>query len=491
MAFKVAFIGAGSLTFTRNLLRDILSVPEFSGIEIAFTDINEENLVMSTAICQRDIDANGLAIKIKATTDRRAAFKNAKYIVNCVRIGMLEGFETDVEIPLQYGVDQCVGDTICAGGIMYAQRGIAAMLEFCKDIRDVAAPNAIMLNYANPNAMVTWACNQYGGVFTIGLCHGVQHTHALIARAFGVPVDELEYICAGINHMTWFTQLTHKGKDMLPGLLEALEGNEEIRRTQPLRIDVLKRFGYFCTEGNGHLSEYIPWYRRTPEEMKNWVNLDRWGGGETGGYLRECREQRGWFTTDYPRLLKEAPKTYAPEARDVEHGSYIIESLETGRLYRGCFNLVNNSAISNLPDDCVVESPCYVDATGVHQAQIGPLPLGCAAMCLSNISVQRLGTEAAVHGDIALLRQAMLMDPLVGAVCNPPQVWQMVDDMLIAGEIWLPQYNSDIPAAKARRRTQPRLPTHDNFTGVARIDVQSADQVRENRAEHAEKFKNI
>ena len=160
MSFKIAFIGAGSLVFARTLFTDIMSVPEFHDIQVAFTDINLDNLEKTRELCQRDLDANGINIQIQATTDRREAFKDARYIINCVRIGGLEGFETDIEIPLKYGVDQCVGDTLCTGGIMYGQRVIAAVLDFCKDIREVAEPDAIMLNYSNPNVMATWACNK-------------------------------------------------------------------------------------------------------------------------------------------------------------------------------------------------------------------------------------------------------------------------------------------------------------------------------------------
>ncbi len=183
MAFKIAFIGAGSIGFTRGLLRDLLAVPEFHQIEVAFTDINQRNLEMVRELCQRDIDENKLMITIEATTDRREALKDARYIFNVVRIGGLEAFQHDVDIPLKYGVDQCVGDTLCAGGIMYGQRGIAEMLKICKDIREVAAPECLLLNYANPMAMLTWACNRYGGVNTVGLCHGVQGGHHQIAAS--------------------------------------------------------------------------------------------------------------------------------------------------------------------------------------------------------------------------------------------------------------------------------------------------------------------
>lgn len=214
MSFKVAFIGAGSIGFTRILLRDLLSVPEFHDIEIAFTDINERNLEMVTQLAQRDIDSNGLDIKIQATLNRREALEGAKYVFNLVRIGGLEAFELDIEIPLEYGIDQCVGDTLCAGGIMYGQRGIPVVLDFCKDIREVGADGCIMLNYANPNAMLTWACNKYGEVPTIGLCHGVQHGHQQIAEALGLKQEEVDIICAGINHQTWYIKVQHKGKDM-------------------------------------------------------------------------------------------------------------------------------------------------------------------------------------------------------------------------------------------------------------------------------------
>ena len=168
MSFKIAFIGAGSVGFTRKLLSDLLTVPEFHDIEVAFTDINQHNLDMVTQLCQRDIYENGLNIKIHATLDRREAFKDAKYVINAVRIGVLDAFEKDIDVALRYGVDQCVGDTLCAGGIMYGQRGVEAMLGFCKDIREVALPGCIMLNYANPNAMVTWANGDFGVILAWG-----------------------------------------------------------------------------------------------------------------------------------------------------------------------------------------------------------------------------------------------------------------------------------------------------------------------------------
>ncbi len=473
MSFRITFIGAGSLTFTRTLLSDILAVPEFSDIDVVFHDIDERNLDMVTKVCQRDIDANGLKIKIKATLDRKESLVGAKYVINTARIGGLEAFETDVKIPLSYGVDQCVGDTLCAGGIMYGQRGISAILEFCEDIKKYALPGAIMLNYGNPNAMMTWAANKYGGVKTLGLCHGVQGGHAQIAAALKIPKEELDYSCVGINHQTWYVKLSYKGEDVTGKVLEAYENDENLSKNEKVRIDMLRQFGYYSTESNGHLSEYVAWYRKRRDDIKNWISMTDWHNGETGGYLRVCNEGREWFIEDFPRLLKEPPKTYGP--RSSEHGSYIIEGLELGHVYRGHFNVMNNGTVTNLPDESIVEVPCYVDRNGVSVPKFGDLPLGCAAVCSQSIWVQRLAVEAAVAADIKLLRQAMMMDPLTGAVLNTKEINQMTDEMLISCEEWLPRWvaNGEMQRAKQRiadaKANGTFIPVDKEYKGCALV----------------------
>ncbi|MCM3631510.1 alpha-glucosidase/alpha-galactosidase [Paenibacillus glycanilyticus] len=481
MSFKVAFVGAGSIGFTRGLMRDLLAVPEFKDIQVAFTDINEHNLDMVTQLVQRDINENGLSIEIQATTNRREALKDARYVFCVVRIGGLEAFQYDIDIPLKYGVDQCVGDTLCAGGIMYGQRGIAEMLNICKDIREVAEPNALLLNYANPMAMLTWACNKYGGVRTIGLCHGVQGGHHQIARALGREKKDVDIICAGINHQTWYISVKTDGVDRTGDLLEAFESVPEFAQTEKVRIDMLRRFGYYSTESNGHLSEYVPWYRKRADEIKDWIDLGVWINGETGGYLRVCTEGRNWFETDFPNWMKAEPFKYTAENRGEEHGSYIIEGLETGRVYRGHFNVVNNGVITNLPDDAIIEAPGYVDRNGINMPVVGDLPLGPAAVCNVSISVQRMAVEAAVHGDDKLLRQAMMMDPLVGAVCNPKEIWQMADEMLVAQAKWLPQYKDAIAAAEERLASGNLLPTRENYQGAARLKTKSIEELSQDR----------
>lgn len=498
MPIKIAMIGAGSIGFTRKLMHDILAVPELNDTTFALMDISHENLEMVGQLCRRDIEANKLPATVELTTDRREAIQDSDYIICTIRQGGLAAFQTDIDIPLQYGVDQCVGDTLCAGGIMYGQRTIPAMLDICQDIREVAKPDALFLNYSNPMAMNVWACNQYGGVNTVGLCHGVQGGHWQIARAIEhwakqeeligpdetVHRNDVDIVVGGINHQTWYLKIQWREMEMTDRLLDLFENHPDYPQTEKVRIDILRRFGYYTTESNGHVSEYLPWYRKRTDEIEDWIDLSSWINGETGGYLRVCTEGRNWFETDFPNWLKEDPPVIAADRRSEEHGSYIIEGLETGRTYRGFFNMMNQGHITNLPDGCVIEIPGYVDKNGMNMPVVGDLPLGCAATCSASVNVQKMAVEAAVHGDVEMLKLAMLHDPLVGAVCNPEEVWQMTDEMLVAQAQWLPQYADEISKASARlamaesNQTRVRLQQTD---GAARLHTKSVDEMAEQK----------
>lgn len=493
MPIKVAVIGAGSIGFTRRLMRDILSVPQLADTAFAFHDISKPNLEMIAQLARRDIEANGLPATLTTSTDRRRALEGADYILNTTRIGGLDAFAGDIDIPLKYGVDQCVGDTLCAGGIMYGQRNIPQVLAFCQDIREVANADALFLNYANPMAMNTWAALEYGGVNTVGLCHGVQGGHGQICQVIELLVNkgkspgsktyrkvakkDVDITAAGINHQTWYVKVQYDGEDWTGRLLEGFEKHPRFAKTEKVRIDMLRRFGYYSTESNGHLSEYVPWYRKRPGQIRRWISLDSWINGETGGYLRVCTEGRNWFKTDFPNWMKAEPPVFSYDTRSEEHGSWIIEALETGRTYRGHFNVRNDGAVPNLPDEAIVEVPGYVDRNGINIPRLAPLPRGCAAVCNQSIAVQGLAVEAAVHGDIELLRQAFMLDPLVGAVCDPPEIWQLVDDMLTAQARWLPQFKKEVPRAKKRLAAAKPLGTKKG-RGAARIAVKSVDQMR-------------
>jgi alpha-galactosidase len=501
MPIKIAMIGAGSIGFTRKLMTDILAVPELNDTHFAFMDISQQNLNMVSQLAQRDIDANQLPATITTHTDQRESIADADYVISTVRQGGLDAFQLDIDIPLKYGIDQCVGDTICAGGIMYAQRTIPALLSICDDIVEVARPDALFLNYSNPMAMNIWACNTYGGVQTIGLCHGVQGGHWQITRCIErwakqegmidedvtLHRNEVDIICAGINHQTWYIQVQWRGFDMLPLLPDLFEAHPEYSRTEKVRIDILKRFGYYTTESNGHVSEYLPWYRKRPDEIKDWIDLSSWINGETGGYLRVCTEGRNWFETDFPNWLKEDPPKITPDRRSEEHGSYIIEALETGRIYRGHFNIPNVNHITNLPNECIIEIPGYVDKNGLNMPIVGDLPMACAATCSASVRVQEMAMEAAVHGDVTLLKQAMLHDPLVATVCNPEEIWQMTDELLVAQAAWLPQYADEIPDAQTRLdeadQAGTRVKLLEGWEGAARLHTKSVEEMSKHAAE--------
>ena len=493
MTLKIAIVGAGSIGFTRRLVRDILSVPELADTHFAFQDISERNLDMVARLCRREIEANGVGATVDATVAREPALSGADYVINTARVGGLEGFRTDVEIPLKYGVDQCVGDTICAGGLMYGQRTVPMIVELAEQIERYAGATTTLLNYANPMAMNTWAALDASPVNTIGLCHGVQGGHHLLAHLFERHVNDgrsrddpgyrrvtkadVDIVAAGINHQTWYLKVLFEGRDWARDLLPLFEADERMRQREKVRIDIIRRFGYFSTESNGHLSEYLPWYRKRPDEIPDWISTDAWILGETGGYLRVCTESRNWFETDFPKWLEAEPATFDPAKRSDEHGSWIIEAMETGRVYRGHFNVRNRGVIPNLPPDAIVEVPGYVDRSGLSIPVVGDLPLGAAAICNNSIQVQRMATRAAITGDVDLLKQAVLLDPLVGAVCNPPEVWQMVDEMLVAQAEWLPQYAGQIEDARKRLATEPSL-AHNRGDGAVRLKTRTVEELR-------------
>ena len=456
MPIRIAIIGAGSVGFTRQLVKDTLLVSELQEAHFALHDISERNLDLIAQILRKEVDANRLPTRLTTHADRREALEGADYIVNCTRIGGLEAFATDIEIPLKYGVDQCVGDTLCAGGIMYGQRNIPKLLDFIRDARELAADDVLFLNYANPMAMNTWAAldahDRGEGVAIIGLCHGVQHGIHQIADALAhlhgdrdddgtTHRESVEVVCAGINHQTWYLQVLYHGRPIsAEELLEAYESHPHLSKTEKVRIDVLRRFGYYSTESNGHLSEYLLWYRKRPDEIDRWIDKEKWIDGRTGGYLDHCRERDDWFHTDFPNMLAQAGTPMDTWRRSDEHFSYIVEALDTGRPYRGFFNVRNTGVITNLPGDCIIEANGYVDRTGLHMAAGITLPQACAATCSASVNVQRMAKDAAVAGEVTLLKQAMLHDPLVAAVCNPEEVWRMTDEMLEAQRAWLPQY---------------------------------------------------
>jgi alpha-galactosidase len=290
-------------------------------------------------------------------------------------------------------------------------------------------------------AMNCWALRREGGVRIVGLCHGVQGGAWQIAHALGIPHDELEYICAGINHQTWFIKVTHKGVDLTDKVLAGFKNTPDLVASEPLRIDVMERFGYYSTESNGHLSEYLPWYRKGgKEQMARWMDYRVWSGGQTAGYLRVCREEHDVYRENYPKWLSGELDQIKLGERSHEHGSHIIEALETGRRYWGCFNVENTGLITNLPNGCTVELPCIVDSNVIQPTFVGDIPMQCAATCRASVSAQEMTVEAALTGNRNLAKLAVMHDPLTSAVLTPDEIWKMCDDMFAALAEWLPQF---------------------------------------------------
>jgi alpha-galactosidase len=434
---KVAIIGAGSIVFCQTLMLDILATPGLEDTEFALMAPSTRRTAQVEAFAQRVIKDNELPAKVSKTTDRREALEGADYVIATFQVGGVQGFEYDYKIPLKYGVDQCIGDTLGPGGVFRALRSIPTVLDMCHDMEQVC-PYAVLLNYVNPMAMICWAIGTTKVPF-VGLCHGVQTTLELISGYVDVPKSEIDYLCAGINHMGWFLKLEHAGQDLYPTLRERFE-HPAYYINEKVRGEVFRHFGYFMTESTGHLAEYVPWFRKNQKALDLYCDEPGFGG-ETGAYYNWCKLVADKYES---RDILAGQSSKIP-GRSVEYGSYIIEALETGRTFKLNGNVINEGMISNLPADCCAEYPLYVDRTGIHKTFVGALPSQCAALNMTNINVQRLAVEAGIGGDPEKIVQACALDPLTGAVLTLKEIRDMVTEMMDAEAEWLPQFGDRRP----------------------------------------------
>ena len=429
---KVAIIGAGSIVFCKTLLLDILSTPGLEGTEFALMAPSTTRSSHVEAFANRVIKFNNLPAKVWVTADRREAVKDADYVIATFQVGGVKGFEVDYEIPMKYGVDQCIGDTLGPGGVFRALRSIPVTVGMAHDIEELA-PGALILNYVNPMAMICWALGTTKANF-VGLCHGVQTTMDLIAGYLELPKDEIDFLCAGINHMGWFLKLEHNGKDVYPTLREKFE-LPKYYVNEKVRGEAFRHFGYFMTESTGHLSEYLPYFRKNQMALDLYCDEPAFGG-ETGAYFKWCADVARKFG-DQDILANETPVI---PPRSIEYGSYIIEAIETGKTFKFNGNVRNDGMIANLPHDCCAEGPIYADALGLHKTMVGNLPSQCAALNMTNINVQRLAVEAGLTGDPELIVAACALDPLSAAVLTLKEIRDMASEMLEAEKQWLPQF---------------------------------------------------
>ncbi|NJM06619.1 alpha-glucosidase/alpha-galactosidase [Candidatus Gracilibacteria bacterium] len=466
----ITLIGAGSTIFAKNLLGDILSFPELAEARIRLYDIDAERLRVSENVAHTLARALGVRPTILATTDRQRALDDADYVIAMIQVG---GYQpatlTDFAIPRRYGLRQTIGDTLGIGGIMRALRTIPVLLDVCRDMEELC-PQATLLNYVNPMAMICWALSRATPIRIVGLCHSVHGTVRELAYDLDIPADEIAYRCAGINHMAFYTRLERHGEDLYPRL-HALARSGRAPRWNQVRYDMLQRLGFFVTESSEHFSEYVPWFIkhgrgdlldryqipldeylfRCEDQLADWAEVRTAVAQIDNASL--ARLERAQLETRCQRIAQTNP-AQAAQFRAVwmsaaddgaskhsgEYGSLIIHAQETGQPRVIYGNVPNASLIDNLPPSCCVEVPCLVDNNGVQPVRIGALPPQLTALMQTNINVQALAVEAALTHKREHIYHAAMLDPHTAAELDLDQIWSLVDDLLAAHAAWLPSY---------------------------------------------------
>ena len=410
---RIAFVGAGSTVFTRHLIGDLLAQPELAGSTFALMDIDPARLETSRAAAQELVAAHGADAAVEATPDRREALAQADYVVTSFQVGGLESTLIDFEIPKRYGLRQTIGDTLGVGGISRALRTIPVLLDVCADMEELC-PDALLLQYVNPMAMLCWAVAERSSVRTVGLCHSVQHTTGELAADLGVPAEEIDAHVAGINHLAFFLRLERGGEDLYPALREV-----DPPATNRVRYEVLRHFGAFVTESSEHFAEYVPWF----------IKADR----------PELIERFNIPLDEYVRRLREAQDAWNEPievGRSHEYGADIIRACETGEPFRFNGNVPNRTATSgellvdNLPEGCCVEVPCTADARGITPEPVGALPTHLAALMQTNVNVQALAVEAALTGSRDAAKRAAMLDPHTAAELPLDEIAALMDELV-------------------------------------------------------------
>ncbi len=443
---KITFLGAGS-SFTPRLVNDVLRIPGERGGEIALVDVDEDRLSTMLRLIRRLIRTLGRpGWKVTASRDRRELLPGTHYLVNCIEVSGIDCVRFDSNIPARFGIDQCIGDTIGPGGLFKALRTIPVWLRILEDAEHLC-PDALALNYTNPMGMMCLAAGRTSSMQVVGLCHSVQGTSHLLARRAGVPYDEMVWECAGINHLAWFTRLEHMHQDLYPLLIRKAKSDLAGRPEDPddakdlVRKDMMVHFGAFITESSGHLSEYLPYYRKR-QDLRERYTRDGYDGG-SGFYAREWPGWRAAADEERRGMLRgTVPLSWE---RSWEYASWIIESREKHVPYRIHGNVMNTSAgggklIENLPSDGCVEVACMIDGNGVQPVRYGTLPPQMAALCDWNMRMIDVAATAAIDRSINTAVHALLLDPLTAAVCSPAEIRQMTLELFRAERSYLKGY---------------------------------------------------
>ncbi len=436
---QIALVGAGSYVFARRLVTDLLTWPSLQDSTIALMDVDETKLETMAALARRMVAQAGTGARVKATTDLAAALDGADYVAVAIRVGH---DRSNVEIPLRYGIDQAVGDTAGPGGVFYFLRNVPAIVEIARTMQRVC-PDALMLNYTNPMVMLSWAVTSLTGIRYVGLCHSVQGTAMAMAEYIGAPFEEVSYWAAGINHMAWYLKYLWKGEDAYPLLWKAME-DPEIYRRDIVKWEVMKHFGAFVSESSIHMSEYVPYFRRTPELIDRYMDERMWGVAPKGvsreerlaGYVQRRAQQE-----EENRQLAFGDDEI-PIARSHEYFSHILNAAETNTPYIFNGNVPNTGLITNLPGaihghPAVVEVPIVVDGSGLHPCYVGDLPPALAALNQSNLAVIELAVKGYLEKDREPIYRAVQLDPLTASLLSLSEIRQMVDEMFVAHETYV------------------------------------------------------
>jgi alpha-galactosidase len=442
---KVAIIGAGSLVFSSRLTADILTYPHLADAHFALVDVDTERLDYAGRIVARIREMGGYRGATYALhRERAAALDGADVVIISILVGGFAAIEREIDIPKRYGVDQAIGDTLTPGGVMRCLRTLPELVQIGRDVMTYC-PNAQVLNYTNPMAMLCWGTAlAVPGLELVGLCHSVQHTTEQWARRLDVPYPEVDYLCAGLNHQAWLLRFEHRGVDLLPRI-RALAVEPKIWRRDSSRMEYVKHLGYAVTEASGHNSEYSPWFRKRPELVAAYCPGGSWNGGS--GFIKTLYDRPDWRATMQAMADGTTPVALA---RSHEYGSQIVAAVSGGDAVTVYGNVTNRGAIANLPNDACVEVPCRVSERGIAAQSVGALPDHLAAINAMQTSVQRLAVRAALETDPELVFQALAMDPLTAAVCTLDEIREMTRELLIAHAPWLPQFAGRPLAAKPK-----------------------------------------
>ncbi|MBV6716418.1 alpha-galactosidase [Paenibacillus chitinolyticus] len=428
---KISIIGAGS-AFTQEIATDILLIEGIEGGTLALVDIDGERLEIARKLVARIIEQTGKKWNVIASTDRREVIGGSRFVINQIEVGGLQTVRYEYEIPLKYGVNQCIGDTLGPGGLFKTLRTLPTWMDIVRDIEDLC-PDATILNYTNPMSAVTLLTSRITTLPVVGLCHSIQNTSRQLSKYAGVPYEQMQWKAGGINHMSWFVELTHEGQDLYPLLREKIQ-DPELLKKDPVRFDAMKYLGAFVSESSGHFSEYIPYYRKRQSLIDRHCSSGY--NGATGYYAdnwpiwRKENDEKIIEQLEGKRPLELEPSN--------EYAAIIIEGMLKNEPKVIYGNVPNNGLITNLTADGIVEVACMIDRNGIHPCYFGSLPEHLAALCRSNMAFFELAVGAVLHKDKEMARHALMVDPLSAAVCSLEEIGEMFEELYEAERDFVP-----------------------------------------------------